>query len=99
MEKALRKRGIDIELEQRPHAENDIAVAAASILARDVYIRSLESLSAEYLIDLPRGPSDKVIEIGREFVLRHGPEKLREVAKFHFAITQYILNPDMVRET
>jgi len=99
LRRALTVRGIDITLEQRPHAENDIAVAAASILARDEYIRSLESLSLEYLIDLPPGASDKVIETGREFVLRHGPEKLREVAKFHFAITQYILNPDMVRET
>jgi hypothetical protein len=24
---------------------------------------------------------------------------LREVAKFHFATTQYVLNPEMVRET
>ena len=97
IKRALTVRGIDIALEQRPHAEDDIAVAAASILARDVYITSLESLSLEYLIDLPRGASYKVIEIGREFVLRHGPEKLREVAKLHFATTHYILNPDKVR--
>ena len=99
LRRALTVRGIDIALEQRPHAEDDIAVAAASILARDEYIVSLESLSAEYLIDLSRGASQKVIEAGREFALRYGPENLRDVAKLHFATTQYVLNPDMVRET
>lgn len=98
IQRALSVRGIHITLEQRSHAEDDIAVAAASILARDAYIKSLESLSAEYFIDLTPGASDKVIKTGRQFVLRHGPEKLREVAKFHFATTQYVLNPEMVRD-
>jgi ribonuclease HIII len=97
--RALIIRGIHITLEQRHHAEDDIAVAAASILARDAYIKSLESLSAEYFIDLTPGASQKVIETGRKFVLRHGPEKLREVAKCHFGTSQHVLNPEMVRET
>jgi ribonuclease HIII len=97
--RALSVRGINVAFEQRPHAEDDIAVAAASILARDAYIKSLESLSAEYFIDLTPGASQKVIDTGREFVLRHGVDKLKEVAKLHFVTTQYVLNPEMVRET
>lgn len=99
MQKALMKKGIHIALVQRPHAEDDIAVAAASILAHNAYKESLATLSIEYLVALPPGASDRVIKAGREFVLRHGPEKLREVAKFHFVTSQFVLNPEMVRDT
>jgi len=93
LKNALMEKGKHITLEQRPHAENDTAVAAASILARNQYLRSLEALSIEYSINLSPGASDKVIQIGREFVLRHGAAKLKEVAKIHFITTQNILNP------
>jgi ribonuclease HIII len=98
IENALMKNGRHIALEQRFHAEDDMAVAAASILAREEYIRNLESLSAHYFIILSPGASDKVINIGRKFVLKHGADKLKEVAKLHFITTQDILNPEMVRE-
>jgi ribonuclease HIII len=87
-----------LKLIQRTHAEDDTAVAAASILARDEYVKRLEALSAKFSITLPPGASQKVIETGREFVQRYGAEKLREVAKFHFGTSQYVLNPEMVRD-
>jgi ribonuclease HIII len=98
MENALKKKGMNITFKQRPHAEDDTAVAAASVLAHNAYKEALAALSNKYFITLPPGASDKVIETGREFVQRYGAEKLREVAKFHFLTTQYILDPEMVRE-
>jgi len=96
MENALApmEKGRLIRLEQRTHAESDIAVASASILARDEYRRGLESLSKRYCIDLPAGVSNKVIEVGKEFVSRHGEDELREIAKLHFVTTEYILDPE-----
>ena len=91
---ALMEKGRLIRLEQRTHAESDIAVASASILARDEYRRGLEALSKRYSIDLPAGVSNKVIEVGKEFVQRYGKDELREIAKIHFALTKYILDPE-----
>ena len=79
-----------IELVQIPKAESDIAVAAASIIARDAFLRRLEQLSEQYKIQLPKGAS-QVIEAGKQFVELHGAESLRHVAKLHFRTTTDIL--------
>ena len=92
--RALMEKGRLIKLECRPHAEDEITVAAASILARDEYVSGLDALSAKYSIDLPAGASNKVIEVGREFVLRYRKDELREIAKLHFVTTKYILDPE-----
>ena len=42
MEQSLLRHGRKINIEQRPRAESDIAVAAASILAREAFINWLE---------------------------------------------------------
>ncbi|MBI1927535.1 ribonuclease HIII [Candidatus Poribacteria bacterium] len=80
-----------IELVQVPKAESDIAVAAASIIARDLFLRRLDQLSEQYQMKLPKGASH-VIETGRQFVERHGIEALRHVAKLHFKTTADILS-------
>lgn len=92
---ALMKKGKKIELEQRHRAEEDIAVAAASILARDEFIKRLEELSQNCGVNLPKGASDRVIEAGRKFITKYGKEKLKEVAKVHFKTTVKILNFDI----
>ncbi len=89
---ALLKKGKKIELEQRHRAEEDIAVAAASILARAEFVKRIEELSQNYEINLPKGASDKVIETGKEFVAKYGKEKLKEVAKVHFKTSLKIFN-------
>ena len=81
-----------IIVEQRPRAEDDIAVAAASIVARAEFVRLLESLSKKYGIVLPKGASDAaVISAGRVLVKRYGRDILTKVAKLHFKTTQAIL--------
>ena len=73
-----------------PKAESDIAVAAASIIARDIFLRQLEQLSNRYQIQLPKGAS-QVIDAGKQFVKQHGAKSLRHVAKLHFRTTTDIL--------
>jgi ribonuclease HIII len=83
-----------IELVQVPKAEGDIAVAAASIIARETFLRRLEQLSKRFDIQLPKGATS-VIDVGRKFVEQHGAEALRHVAKLHFRTTDDIL-PKMI---
>jgi len=52
---ALENLGCQITLFQRPHAESDVAVAAASILARATFLQHLERLSVDVQMPLPKG--------------------------------------------
>jgi ribonuclease HIII len=88
---ALMKQGRRIELEQRPKAESDPAVAAASILARASFLHSLQKLGEQYQVELPKGASARVIEAGRKLVETHEPSVLLETAKCHFRTTDKIL--------
>ena len=85
--------GFGIELVQIPKAESDIAVAAASIIARDIFLQRLEHLSKEFQIQLPKG-AFQVIDTGKQFVKRHGRESLRYVAKLHFRTTMDVLGDE-----
>jgi ribonuclease HIII len=76
--------GRDIELVQRHKAESDLSVAAASILARDEFLRRLKRLGEEIGIRLPKGASAEVEGVGREILKAHGPDALPKVAKMHF---------------
>ena len=82
-----------IRLVQMPKAEGDIAVAAASIIARDIFLQQLEQLSNKYQIQLPKGAS-QVIDAGKQFVKQHGADSLRHVAKLHFRTTTDILGTE-----
>ena len=53
----LQEKGRKITLEQRPRAESDLAVAAASILARAEFLIRLKRLSSEVGTTLPKGAS------------------------------------------
>ena len=71
-------------LEQRPRAESDIAVAAASIVAREGFINWLERKGKELGLRLERGVSRGVKETAKKLVEMGGPQALPEVAKVHF---------------
>src|ERR1700687_5856847 len=81
---SLMMHGRNIVLEQRPRAESDIAVAAASIIAREGFINWLERKGKELGMRLQRGVSPGVKETAKKLVEMGGPEALREVAKVHF---------------
>jgi len=82
--KALMSLGRQIELVQRHRAESDLAVAAASILARDEYVRRLAALEAEHGLKLPKGASAAVDAAAAAFVAARGADQLGQVAKLHF---------------
>ena len=88
---ALMEKGRQIVLEQRPRAEEDPAVAAASILARAEFLKRLKRLSEEHRIDLPKGASDSVREAAVKLVKERSVEALKKVAKWHFKTTQQVL--------
>ena len=82
--RALMTLGREIELVQRHKAEEDLAVAAASILARDEFVTRLAKLRKQFSLDLPKGASSAVEAAAKEFVAKHGAESLPKVAKMHF---------------
>lgn len=84
---ALMERGRQVNLEQRHRAEENEVVAAASILARNEYVRAMKRLSEEYAIEFPKGCSDIVTGTARDFVKSYGRERLKEVAKLHFVVS------------
>ncbi len=80
-----------IELIARPKAEDNPAVAAASILARDTYVRRLQRLSDELGVKLTPGAGPPVIRQGKAVVERHGRDVLARIGKLHFRTTETIL--------
>jgi len=88
---ALMKKGKTIELIQRHKAEEDLAVAAASILARAEFLNRLHFLSKDAGLELPKGASSRVEEVAREIVSKQGVQALDKFAKIHFKTTKKIL--------
>jgi len=88
LKNALMKKAKRIKLIQKPNAEKDLAVAAASILARAEFLLSLKRLSKKYSIKLPKGskPEDAV-----KIVKKKGEAILDEIAKKHFRVTKKIV--------
>lgn len=88
---ALQEKGRKIVLEQRTKAESDLAVAAASILARAEFLIRLKRLSAEVGTTLPKGASPSVKLAAKMIIKKHGRDRLGTVAKLHFKTTQAVL--------
>jgi ribonuclease HIII len=84
IEKALMTAGREIELVQRHKAEEDIAVAAASILARDEFVKGLAKLEKQFEVKLPKGASAAVDATAKQFVEERGVENLGRISKMHF---------------
>ena len=81
---ALMKNGRSIRLEQMCKAESDIAVAAASVLARASFVQKMQNLEQTYGIKFPKGCSGLVKTAALEFIQKYGKERLKEVCKAHF---------------
>ncbi len=81
---ALMTKGRNITLKQMVRAEEDIAVAAASVLARAEFVKRMQEMENKYELSFSKGASSKVIEQAREYVNKYSFERLNEVAKMHF---------------
>jgi ribonuclease HIII len=84
IQQSLLQHGRKIDIEQRTKAESDVAVAAASILAREAFINWLERRGKTLGMKLGRGVSTDVKDAAAKLVEAKGPGILREVAKVHF---------------
>jgi len=84
IEKSLMSLGRSIELVQRHKAEADLAVAAASILARDEFVKRLAGLGKDLGVELPKGAGTNVDAVAKELFASHGAEVLTKIAKMHF---------------
>jgi ribonuclease HIII len=78
-----------VELEVRPRAEDDAAVAAASIVARARYLEEMDELSRWAGLTLPRG-STHVKGAAHRIYSERGRRGLEQVAKISFSITKSI---------
>ena len=99
---ALKERGKKIVVDQHHRAESDsIAVAAASVIAREQFLRAIAAMATEDgpvpvdkvpLDMIPRGSSDpRVRELAEEMVRKHGPVWLMNHCKAHFQTTDKVL--------
>lgn len=93
IQRALQQKGRKIKLEQRHRAESDVAVAAASILARSAFLSAMEKLGQAHGVTLPKGASDKVRAAAAELVQKKGGVVFLETAKCHFKTTDDVLGP------
>ncbi len=81
---ALMKNGRSIRLEQMCKAESDIAVAAASVLARATFVQKMQDMENTYGIKFQKGCSALVKSVASDFIGKYGKERLKEVCKAHF---------------
>ena len=78
---ALMSLGCGIELIQKHRAEEDLAVAAASILARNEFVTRLANLEKQFGMGFPKGASAMVDAAAKEFIAKHGAENSRKWPK------------------
>ncbi len=89
--RALGPAAADLDFSMRVRAESEPAVAAASILARDAFVRGLKKLEHEIGHPLPPGAGGPTERAARALVRAKGPSVLPSVAKMHFRTTEKIL--------
>lgn len=83
-------RSASLKVVEIPRAEAVPAVAAASVLARESFLRQMEELRDAWACKLPLGSGAPVPPALRGFLKLHGRASLGEVAKLHFANVQKI---------
>ena len=81
----------EMQVWQRPRAEEDIAVAAASVLARAAFLQTIQDMGREAGIGrIPKGGGEAATNAARRLVQKKGTEVLDNFVKLHFANTQKI---------
>ncbi len=89
----------DFDLRMQTKAEADPIVAAASIVARALYIKEMEKLSEKAGETLIRGASKAVSEQGKRLVKKLGADQLGAFAKLHFRTAYPLLGLPMPEKT
>ena len=84
LQRLLDQKGINIDLVSRVRAESDLAVAAASVLARAEFLTRLKRLGDELGVELPKGAGHNVDATAARIIDERGEAALAGVAKLHF---------------
>lgn len=66
------------------------SVAAASCICRYIFLMKMDEMSKSLGMEIPKGASTIVDEVGKEIVQKYGEGKLREIAKLNFKNVQKI---------
>ena len=69
-----------------------LAVACASVLARDTFLRYWDKMEEKYDFIFPKGAGSNVDAQAKKFIDCFGMEELKKVAKIHFKNTEKALN-------
>lgn len=69
-----------------------LAVACASVLARDAFLRYWDKMEEKYDFTFPKGAGSCVDVQAKKFIDTFGFEELKKVAKVHFKNTEKALN-------
>jgi ribonuclease HIII len=93
--KYLKSKDIPQHVEERPRGEQDIAVAAASIIARYQFLQSREAMDRHYGTTFPLGSGNNVLKPAKEFAAKYGWNRLAEVAKLHFVTSRKVNQNDV----
>lgn len=89
--RALMQRFPQCDVRQQPKAESNLAVAAASVLARAQFLHTMAALAAEAGVqELPKGGGAQATACARELAAKYGKEALRNYVKLHFANYQRV---------
>ena len=70
--------------------DKHLSVACASLISRYIFINEFNKLSKSLNMDLPKGASNLVDEMGKKIVDTYGFDKLKEIAKLNFKNTDKI---------
>lgn len=90
----------EFQLEQMVKAESDVAVAAASILARAEFVRRIKLLEEQTSCSLPKGAGTLVDQRAKQLAVTGGETLLRSIAKMHFRTAYRALGlPEPERKT
>ncbi len=84
----LKRAGVGLPAEIRTKAEDNPAVAAASVLARAEFLNGLRELGHGFGTELPKGAGEPVDRVAREIYALGGIDALAGIAKTHFKTTE-----------
>ncbi len=83
------------DVQQRVRAEDDLAVACASILARDAFLDWLEQKSREIEITLPKGAGQMAFDVAVSIFKERGAKFLQDLTKWHFKTIKEVMNASL----
>ena len=74
----------------------NLAVAAASIISRYIFIKEFDKICDKYHTPIPKGSGPQVDEVGKELVEKYGKDILDEIAKKNFSNKERILKTKII---